>query len=199
MSLVEIAAPDYDVDYDLRYATARNFTGAPVYARAACYLHADAAARLREAIRLAAALGLRLRVFDALRPSEAQWALWSHTPDPDFLADPRRGSPHSRGAAIDVTVIDGDGRALAMGTDFDAFTPRSHHGNTDIPAEAQHNRHLLLGLMTAAGWDFYRNEWWHYQLFDARARYPVYADADLPVRMMPAGRAGRRDSDDPGS
>lgn len=185
MSLVEIAAPDYDVDLDLRYATARNFTGAPVYARAMCYLHADAAIRLREAIRLAAALGLRLRVFDALRPSEAQWALWTHTPDPDFLADPRRGSPHSRGAAIDLTLLDGDGRALAMGTDFDAFTPRSHHGDTDISAEAQRNRHLLLGVMTAAGWDFYRNEWWHYQLFDARARYSIYADSDLPVRMMP--------------
>ncbi len=59
-----------------------------------------------------------------------------------------------------------------MGTAFDAFTPLSHHGRTDVSAEAQRNRLLLMGLMTAAGWDFYRNEWWHYQLFDAR-RYPL--------------------------
>ena len=56
-----------------------------------------------------------------------------------------------------------------MGTAFDAFTPLSHHGRTDVSAEAQRNRLLLMGLMTAAGWDFYRNEWWHYQLFDAAA------------------------------
>lgn len=183
--LVPIASPEYDVELDLRYATADNFTGAPVYARAECWLHRDAAGMLAEAIRLAAAIGLRLRIFDAFRPSEAQWALWNHTPDPDFLADPRRGSPHSRGVAVDLTLIGEKGSDLDMGTGFDAFTPLSHHGNTDIPPQAQRNRALLMGLMTTAGWDFYRNEWWHYQLFNARGRYPIYADADLPRPMMP--------------
>jgi D-alanyl-D-alanine dipeptidase len=72
---------------------------------------------------------------------------------------------------------------LDMGTPFDAFTPLSHHGATGIGVAAQRNRMLLLGLMTAAGWDFYRNEWWHYQLFDAR-RFPLIADAELPRPMM---------------
>ncbi|MCW9002077.1 MAG: D-alanyl-D-alanine dipeptidase, partial [Rhodospirillales bacterium] len=107
------------------------------------------------------------------------------TPDPDFLADPRRGSPHSRGVAVDLTLIDGDGRDLDMGTPFDAFTPLSHHGCTDHPTEVQRNRFLLLGLMGAAGWDFYRNEWWHYQMFDSR-RFPVISDSELPQPMMPA-------------
>jgi D-alanyl-D-alanine dipeptidase len=109
--------------------------------------------------------------------------LWNANPDPDFVADPRRGSPHSRGAAVDLTLLDNKGRALDMGTPFDAFTPLSHHGRIDISAEAQRNRFLLMGLMIAAGWDFYRNEWWHYQLFDAR-RYPLVCDADLPQPMM---------------
>ena len=87
MSLVEISQPHFDIETDIAYATANNFTGAPVYARAATYLHRDAADALAEAIRLAAVLGLRFRIFDALRPTEAQWALWSHTPDPEFLAD----------------------------------------------------------------------------------------------------------------
>ncbi len=187
MSLIPVSAPDFDVDFDLRYATANNFTGKPVYARVDCYLHRDAAETLQEAIGLAAKLDLRLLVFDAFRPSEAQWALWNHTPDPEFLADPERGSPHSRGVAVDLTLIGPDGTALDMGTDFDAFTPLSHHGNPDIPAEATRNRMLLMGLMTTAGWDFYRNEWWHYQLFDAPAAYPtVYSDADLPRLMMRA-------------
>ncbi len=185
MSLIEITPPAYDIDWDIAYATPDNFTGKPVYGRPACFLHTDAAACLTRAIELARPLGLRFKIFDAFRPSEAQWVLWNHTPDPDFLADPRRGSPHSMGAAVDLTLIDADGAELDMGTAFDAFTPLSHHGTLEISALAQRNRAVLLGIMTAAGWDFFRNEWWHYQLFDARARYPVLGDAALPIPMMP--------------
>jgi len=183
MSLVEIGGAAHGVEIDLAYATPRNFTGKPVYRRAACYLHPDADAALGRAVELAAVQGFTLRIYDAFRPSEAQWVLWSHTPDPDFLTDPRRGSPHSRGIAVDVTLVGPNGAALDMGTEFDAFTPLSHHGCLEIPADAQSNRHLLLGLMTAAGWDFYRNEWWHYQLFDPRS-YPVIGDGEHSEPMM---------------
>ena len=183
MSLVEITPESHQVVIELAYATPRNLTGKPVYRRAACYLHTEAAAKLSRAVTLAGALGLGIKLFDAFRPSEAQWLLWNACPDPNFLADPRRGSPHSRGAAVDLTLLDAAGRELEMGTPFDAFTPLSHHGNTEIGEAAQKNRLLLLGLMTAAGWDFYRNEWWHYQLFDPR-RYPLLADAELPRPMM---------------
>ncbi len=180
--IVEITSPDYDVEIALAYATADNISGAPVYRNARCYLRREAAPLLRRAVELAAPLGLRLKLFDALRPTEAQWKLWRARPDPEFLADPRRGSPHSRGVAVDLTLLDGEGRELDMGTAFDAFTPLSHHGRLDVGVEAQRNRLLLMGLMTAAGWDFYRNEWWHYQMFDAR-RFRVLADADLPAPM----------------
>ena len=183
MSLVEIAPGDFDVALDIAYATARNFTGRRVYARPACYLHSDAAQALRRAVRLARGIGLGICIFDAFRPTEAQQVLWEHTPDPEFLADPRNGSPHSRGVAVDLTLLDGDGAPLDMGTAFDAFTPLSHHGSTGVGAEARRNRLVLLGLMTAAGWDFYRSEWWHYQLFDARS-YPLRGDGDLPEPMM---------------
>ena len=185
MSIIEITPESHDIDIDLFYASERNFTGVPVYAAAHCYLNSDAAHRLTRAVELARPLGLRLRVFDALRPAEAQWVLWNHTPDPEFLADPRRGSPHSRGAAVDVSLSDENGQLLEMGTPFDAFTPLSHHAATAIPVAAQRNRMLLLGLMSAAGWDFYSKEWWHYQLFESR-RYPLIADSALPKPMMPA-------------
>jgi D-alanyl-D-alanine dipeptidase len=184
--LIEISAPAFDVEIALAYATPDNFTGRPVYSRPGCYLHPDAAALLQRAIALARPHGLRFKIFDAFRPAEAQWALWAHTPDPEFLADPRRGSPHSMGAAVDLTLIDGAGRELDMGTGFDAFTPLSHHGRTDVPVEAQRNRLVLLGLMTAAGWDFYRNEWWHYQLFNPRAKYRVLGDDVLAQPMISA-------------
>lgn len=185
MPLIEITPQSHNVVLDIAYATAANFTGKPVYARAACFLHPDALQRFGKAVGLAEALGLRFKVFDAFRPTEAQWVLWNHTPDPNFLADPRRGSPHSRGVAIDLTLIGSDGQDLDMGTGFDAFTPLSHHGNTEISLPAQRNRFLLLGLMSAAGWDFYANEWWHYQLFEAR-RYDLISDAEAPTSMMTA-------------
>lgn len=180
MTLIAITEASHGVDIDLKYATSDNFTGRPVYRRAACYLHTDAEKCLRHAIDLADRQGWRLKIFDAFRPSQVQWVLWNHTPDPEFLADPRRGSPHSRGVAVDLTLVDkASGEAFDMGTGFDAFTPLSHHANTEIPASAQKNRMLLMGLMTSAGWDFYRNEWWHYQLFDSRD-YALLGDDDLP-------------------
>lgn len=182
--LLEITAPAYDVAFEIAYATANNFTGAPVYARAACFLHPAAAAALRKAIHYAGELDYRLKIFDAFRPAEAQRKLWDHVPDPDFLCPPEKGSPHSRGVAVDLTLIDAHGRELDMGTAFDAFVPASHHGAGEVRPEAKRNRLLLLGIMTSAGWDFYRNEWWHYQLFNASRDYPLRSDTEAGTRMM---------------
>jgi D-alanyl-D-alanine dipeptidase len=181
--LIEITESSHDLVLDIRYATADNITGRPIYARPACYLNPEAEALLRRAIDLARPLGLRLRIFDAFRPAEAQWRLWEARPDPEFLADPRRGSPHSRGAAVDLGLLDDRGEPLDMGTGFDEFSPLSHHAVTGIPVTAQRNRLTLLGLMSAAGWDFYGNEWWHYQLFQPR-RFPVLSDTVLSRPMM---------------
>lgn len=183
MGLVEIAPPAFDVFVDLRYATADNLTGKPIYRRASCYLQDDAATKLQRAIGLAAPLGLKLYVFDAYRPPAAQWALWNHLPNSDFIADPRRGSPHGRGVAVDLTLATQDGRKLEMGTGFDAITPQSYHADTVVSPEAQRNRLLLLGIMSAAGWDFYSKEWWHYQLFQARS-YPLIDDGAMAPAMM---------------
>jgi hypothetical protein len=90
MDIVPIAPPEFDVEVALAYATAANITGQPVYRNARCWLRRTAAQHLQRAIELAAPLGLRLRIFDALRPTEAQWVLWNARPDPEFLADPRR-------------------------------------------------------------------------------------------------------------
>ena len=185
MTLVEITPDGYGVEIALAYATADNFTGRPIYRRAGCYLHPDTADLVRRAVDLAAPLGYRLKILDAFRPSEAQWKLWEHCPDPDYIADPRRGSPHSMGAAVDLTLVDAaDGGEVDMGTGFDDMRPASWHGDTDIPVPAQRNRTILLGLMTAAGFDFYRNEWWHYQLFKPRGRYPVLSDSVLSEGLM---------------
>jgi zinc D-Ala-D-Ala dipeptidase len=183
MPLSEIDGAVHGVVLSLAYATPMNVTGAPIYRHARCYLHPDAEECLKRAVSLAGALGYRLKIFDAYRPPAAQWALWNRFPDPEFVADPRRGSPHSRGVAVDLTLIDGAGAELPMGTGFDDFTALAHHANPEVPVEAQRNRAILLGVMSAAGWDFYSKEWWHYQLFRARD-YPLIDDSALPNGLM---------------
>jgi D-alanyl-D-alanine dipeptidase len=183
MILTEILEETHGVEISIEYATSNNFTGKAVYQRAACYLHPEAENLLISAVKSARGLSLKLKIFDAFRPSEAQKVLWNHTPDPNFLAHPDSGSPHSRGAAIDLTLIDLTGKELDMGTAFDAFTTRSHHGNMDVSEQAQYNRALLMGIMTTAGWDYYRNEWWHYQLFNAK-RLPLLSDSVLDTSIM---------------
>lgn len=181
--LVEITPEAYGIEIDLRYATPDNFTGKVIYRRTDCWLLPEAAEALKRTVAVAAPLGYRLRVYDAFRPVEAQWALWHAVPDPAYVADPRKGGPHTRGAAVDLTLLDASGEPVDMGTGFDDLRPLSHHGVLEVSPEAQRNRVLLLGIMTAAGWDFYRNEWWHYQLFDSR-RFPSLTDAEAGTRLM---------------
>jgi len=173
MPLKEISHPAIDID--LRYATANNLTGQIIYQHAIAFLHKDALAALELAAELAGAQGYRLRVLDAYRPSAAQWRLWAALPNPMFVADPRQGSMHTRGVAVDLTLCDQHGQPLDMGTEFDEMTEQSFHGRTDIAPAAQHNRCLLLGLMTAAGWTHHPYEWWHYNLPEP-TRYPKLSD-----------------------
>ena len=174
----------YGLIFDLLYATAYNFTGTPVYASPHCFFHKKAADHLIRVAQRAHHLGYTLKIFDAFRPTEAQWKLWESKPDPLFVADPNKGSAHSRGIAVDLTLVDTQTlQELDMGTPFDDFTPLSYHGNQEVSPTAQKNRLILLGLMTESGWDFYDKEWWHYQLFNA-ADYPLLSDKDAPKSMM---------------
>lgn len=161
------------IDIDLRYATSDNLTGKPMYRQARALLRPQTLQALRHCATLAAAQGLRLRVFDAYRPVAAQWLLWNVLPDPDFVADPRTGPMHSRGVAVDLTLADAEGRVLDMGTGFDDMTPQSSHGRTDVPVASQRHRALLLGLMALGGFSHNPTEWWHYNLPDWQNYAPI--------------------------
>jgi D-alanyl-D-alanine dipeptidase len=163
----------FDVELDIRYATTNNVTGQKIYDQPISFLHQDAASALKTAIELAKIQGLRLKLFDTFRPIAAQEFLFEKFPNGGFVSNPKTGSvPHCRGVAVDLTLIDEAGKELDMGTDFDNFTDLAKHGSTAISAAAQKNRYILFGIMMTAGWDFYRQEWWHYQLFNPR-NYPI--------------------------
>src|SRR3989338_4576909 len=167
-NLVEITKQDFGVIIDLRYATANNVCGVKLYRKPVCYLHQDAAKNLKTAIATAKNLGLKIKIFDGFRPIEVQQFMFNKFPC-DFVSDPKTGAiPHCRGVAVDLTLCDENENELEMGSDFDEFSDLAFHNCQKISLEANRNRLLLLGLMTAAGFDFYSKEWWHYQLFRPR-------------------------------
>ena len=176
-NLVLITEQTHDVSIDMMYARADNFTGQVIYPHTQCFLHPLAEAALRKAIVAARGFGFKLKIFDAYRPQEAQEALWAVLPVPGYIADPAKGSNHTRGVAIDLTLLDAMGNELDMGTPIDTMTPASHHFYAALPAPILINRMYLLTIMLEAGFVHHLNEWWHYQLHDAKS----FALLDAPA------------------
>ena len=162
--LVPLTAETHDVILDLVYATSNNIAGKPIYERHLCLLHRDAELCIRKAVKLAANAGCKLKIFDAFRPHEAQVELWETAVDKLYVADPQLGSNHTRGTAIDLTLVDLHGEELDMGTGFDHMTELSHHFSAQVSPLAQANRALLLDIMERAGFKHLQHEWWHYEL-----------------------------------
>jgi D-alanyl-D-alanine dipeptidase len=176
------------VDIDLRYASANNFDRRVLYVGIDCaWLRAEAAVGLeRAAAWLARAHpGHRLLVLDALRPQRVQEAIWrdvAGTPAAHYFAEPSRGSIHSFGMAVDVTLRDPAGRELDMGSDFDAMTLASHPALEagQLAAGAIRPAHVaardkLRGAMAAGGFAGIAHEWWHFDHGDrehVRRDYP---------------------------
>ncbi|MGK3144352.1 D-alanyl-D-alanine dipeptidase [Pantoea sp. C2G6] len=174
-SLIDIRAAFPQLSIDLKYATADNLTGQPIYSGAHCLLHADAAQALSESINIASVAGYRLLILDAYRPPEAQAILWRACPNQDYVAPLSRGSNHSRGTALDVTLIDEQGRIVDMGTGFDEMSELSHPYHPAVAIQAQRNRLMLNAIMLAGGFTGIATEWWHFELPDSE-NYPLIAD-----------------------
>lgn len=175
--LVDLRMIGCNFDIDMRYAGADNFTGAPIYHQAKCYLRKETAGKLAAASRQFNAMGYRIRIFDAYRPYSVQLYLYQKTPEwlrPSlFIADPYHGgSNHNRGAAIDMTLDYYDGSPVEMPTDFDSFSASAgiHYGRLS-PSVIQ-NREMLASVMVRNGFRRINNEWWHFDDTDAGS-YPL--------------------------
>ncbi|QMD25194.1 D-alanyl-D-alanine dipeptidase [Citrobacter freundii] len=174
-ALVDLSVIFPSLHIDLKYATRDNITGAPVYREARCLLHTDAVTGLAKSISIAKLAGLNLVVYDAYRPQQAQAMLWNACPDPQYVVDVAIGSNHSRGTAIDVTLMDERGNVLDMGAAFDEMHDRSHAWHPSVAPTAQRNRLMLNAIMSGGGFVGISSEWWHFELPDA-ARYPLFDD-----------------------
>lgn len=169
--LVEVSQVIPDAVIDLRYATADNFTGAALYPAATCKLRRAVAARLAVAARQLRKQHRRIVLWDCYRPTSVQAELWKRVPDPSYVADPKVGSRHSRGAAVDVALADEDGMLLAMPTAFDEFGKAAHRRRALAGANGAEARRLDAA-MRRAGFLGMPTEWWHYDAPDS-ANYPL--------------------------
>lgn len=171
-TFVRLADYSPDFEYDLRYATENNFLNAQVYECAECYTRVKTAKALIAANQEFLSKGVRIKFFDCYRPNSVQYKMWEIVPNPQYVANPIKGSIHNRGGAVDITLVDLEGTELDMGTDFDYFGKRAYHDNYDLPDNILKNRKLLKEVMEKHGFWSIRTEWWHYNLGSA-SRDPV--------------------------
>jgi len=181
--LVELVGLDPTIKLDVRYATSHNFVGRPVYSEARAFLQRPAAEALVRAHRALREKGYGLIVFDGYRPWSVTKLFWDLTPRAKraFVADPRKGSKHNRGCAVDLSLYDlATGREVEMPSAYDEMTPRAYPDYAGGTAEQRARRDALRAAMEREGFTVEPNEWWHFNYRDWR-QYPIL---DLPFSSV---------------
>ena len=152
-----------DFVYELKYATPDNFLKQAVYDCGECYLRKSTAEALVKANEAFKQLGYRITLFDCYRPLSVQKKMLKILPGTHYVANPAKGSKHNRGAAVDLTLVDAQGKELNMGTPFDFFGKEAHHTYTEHSKEVLENRKLLKETLDKYNFKSIYSEWWHYE------------------------------------
>lgn len=177
---VELTKLNPSIKLDIRYATTNNFLGEAVYKTARCFVRATVAAKLDSIQKELQSIGLGLLIFDGYRPLSVQKKMWQVYPDARYVANPKNGSRHNRGAAVDLTLVDSLGNALKMPTDYDSFEKKAHHSYKHPDPTVRQNRWILKSIMEKYGFVALSTEWWHYDLAGWK-KYPI---ADIPFNKI---------------
>lgn len=153
-----------DFVYDMRYARADNFLKSKVYDCSECYLRYKTVKALIAANKRFMKRGFKIKLFDCYRPLDVQKKMWAIIPNPEYVANPAKGSIHNKGGAVDITLVDFNGKELDMGTSFDFFGKEASHDFPDFSEEIKNNRNLLRKIMIKEHFNSFDSEWWHYNL-----------------------------------
>lgn len=181
--LVELTRLDTTIKLDIRYATVNNFMQRKMYTQARAFLQRPAAEALVHVNRKAREHGFGLLVFDGYRPWSVTKKFWDETPPKKrmYVANPRKGSKHNRGCAVDVSLYElSTGKEVSMTSEYDDFTQRAaayFSGGTD---DQRRLRDLLRSLMESEGFRVNSEEWWHFDYRDWRN----YKVLDIPFEHL---------------
>lgn len=162
--LVDLRQVNPNILIDLRYATSDNFTGQRVYDFPHCLVLRPVAVQLDLVQKELEKIGFGLKVWDGYRPISAQWKFWQLVPDERYVSNPIKGGRHTRGTAVDLTLISLDGKELPMPTAFDDFTEKAHRDYMQLSQEVLDNRSFLQTIMENHGFIGLPTEWWHFDL-----------------------------------
>ncbi len=168
-NLVELIRLDPTIKLDIRYATSNNLVGRPVYTEARAFLQKDAALALAQVNQTVRKQGLGILVFDGYRPWSVTKLFWDITSkeNKQFVADPRKGSKHNRGCAVDLSLFDlNTGKEIEMPGIYDEMSERSYPDYKGGTEQQRNMRDLLRKHMEAAGFQVYEFEWWHFDYKD---------------------------------
>jgi D-alanyl-D-alanine dipeptidase len=158
----EVTDLDASILLDLRYATTNNFMEEKVYECGRCFLRPKVAKAIVKAHQELQKQDFGLKIFDCYRPRPIQWKLWNKVPNPKYVADPRKGSMHNRGSAIDLTIVDENGEQLDMGTAYDYFGKKGWTFYKELPEAVLNNRKLLRETLAKYELKHIKTEWWHF-------------------------------------
>ncbi len=170
--IVDLLTIDSTFVLDIRYATENNFTKRVLYPAAKAKLRRAAAESLASVQHELKELHCGLKIYDGYRPLSIQWKLWEIVPNEDFVANPKKGSKHNRGAAVDLTIVDSLGNEIEMPTGYDDFTEKASHEYNNLSAMALKNRAFLKDVMMRHGFKPIKSEWWHYD-FQGWERFDI--------------------------
>lgn len=180
--LVPLESLSKDFIIDLRYATANNFTGERIYPINICVIRKETALKLINANNLLLKQGYRIKIWDAYRPFSVQKIFWDvvkGTPNEKYVADPNKnGSRHNSGAAVDVTLVDMNGKEVIMPSKFDEFSKKAWRNNANMSKEARKHLEILTKAMKQSGFNTINSEWWHYEDSNYK-NYPKKLDIPL--------------------
>lgn len=172
INFVNIENISQDFVLDMKYATKDNFLKEKVYSCAKCFVRDEVADALIEANKDFMKLGYKIKFFDCYRPHSVQKKMWKIFPNPGYVADPKGGSIHNKGAAVDITLVKLDGSEVDMGTAFDHFGKEAHHAYRNLSETVLKNRKILRETMNKHGFRTIRTEWWHYN-YKSSLKYKI--------------------------
>lgn len=182
--LVELVKLDSTIKLDIRYATSNNFMKRKMYTSARAYLQRPAAEALVRAHDKLKASGYGLLIFDGYRPWSVTKQFWDETPPAkrDFVADPKKGSKHNRGCAVDLSLFDlKTGKEVRMPSAYDEFSTRASPGYKGGTVKERKRRDLLRSVMESEGFTVDPGEWWHFDFRD----WKEYRVMDVPFEKLP--------------
>ena len=181
--LVELEKLDSTLKLDVRYATSENFMHRPMYAQARAFLQRPAAEALIRINRKLRKQGFGLMIFDGYRPWSITKKFWDETPPEkhNFVADPKKGSKHNRGCAVDLSLFDlATGKEIRMPSPYDDFTEKAYPSYTGGTRKQRRMRDLLRRAMESEGFTVNPYEWWHFDFKD----WEKYRVLDIPFDQM---------------